>query len=128
VGSRCSFCGTDEGPFRQIEGLFALLMCAGCQAARASSNRGPPRTSVQPPMRDPGQPAEVLARHDPGQPWYKWGCPLPGCDCWVILPWDLEPHAAADHPGWVARYELVRPLPRQHERVVFQRVKEPPTS
>jgi hypothetical protein len=79
-------------------------------------------------MRDPGQPAELLAHHDPGQPWYQWGCPLPGCDHWVILPWDLEAHATADHPGWAARYELVQPLPRQHERVVFERVKEPPTS
>jgi hypothetical protein len=43
-------------------------------------------------------------------------------------PWDLETHAAAEHPGWVARYELVRPLPNQHERVVYRRVKEPPTN
>jgi hypothetical protein len=84
--------------------------------ARTNSNRGP------------DQPAELLAHHDRGQPWYQWGCPLPGCDWWVILPWDLEAHAAADHPGWAARYELVRPLPRQYERVVFRRIEEPPTS
>jgi hypothetical protein len=34
----------------------------------------------------------------------------------------------ADHPGWVARYELVRPLSRQRQRVVFRRVEEPPVS
>jgi hypothetical protein len=27
----------------------------------------------------------------------------------------MQPHAAAEHPGWVARYELVRPLPDQLE-------------
>jgi hypothetical protein len=39
----------------------------------------------------------------------------------VIVPHDLEPHTAAEHPGWAARYELVRPLPNQLERVVFYR-------
>lgn len=114
MGSRCSFCGTTDGPFHQVEGLFSLLMCPACQAARASSNRG--------------RPAELLAHHDPGQPWYRWGCPLPGCGHWVIAPRDLEAHAATVHPGWVARYELVRPLPRQHERVVFRRADEAPAS
>jgi hypothetical protein len=89
-------------------------MCPACQAVRASSNRG--------------QPAELLAHHDPGQPWYQPGCPLAGGHLWVILPWDLETHTAADHPGWVARYELVRPLPRQDQRVVFRRIEEPPAS
>jgi hypothetical protein len=128
VGSHCSFCGTTDGPFLQVEGLFTLLMCSGCQAVRSSSNRGLPTTRVELPVREPGQPAELQAHHDPGEPWYKWGCPLPGCDLWMILPWDLEIHAMVDHPGWVARYELVRPLPRQHERVVFRRVEEPPAS
>lgn len=118
-GSRCSFCGTTDGPFLQVEGLFALRMCAGCRPPRSSSNRG--RSNLD-------QPAELLAHHDRGQPWYQWGCPLPSCDWWVILPWDLQAHAAADHPCWVARDELVRPLPRQYERVVFRRVEEPPTS
>jgi hypothetical protein len=113
-GSRCSFCGTTGGPFLQVQGLFPLLMCAACQAARAHSNRGPE------------QPAELLAHYDRGQPWYQWGCPLPGCGQWVILPWALEAHATVDHPCWVARYELVRPLPDQYERVVFRRVDQPP--
>jgi hypothetical protein len=123
VGSRCSFCGTTDGPFLQVEGLFSVLMCPTRQAVRSNSNRGPLSTGVKPPRRDPDQPAELLAHYDPGQPWYKWGCPLAGCDRSVILPWDLEAHAVADHPGWVARYELVRPLPRQHERVVFRQVQ-----
>jgi hypothetical protein len=127
VGSRCSFCGTTDGPFLQVEGLFSLLMCLGCQAARSNSNPGPLTTWVEPPRHDADQAAELLAHHDPGQPWYKWGCPLAGCDTWVILPWDLEAHAADDHPGWVARYELVRPLPRQRERVVFRWVDQPAT-
>ncbi len=125
MGPQCSFCGTTDGPFLQVEGLFSLLMCPACQAARSNSKRGRPTTPAE--LRDAGQPAELLAQYDPGQPWYKWGCPLPGCDTWVILPWDLEAHATADHPGWVARRELVRSLPDQYERVVFRRVKEPPT-
>jgi hypothetical protein len=40
----------------------------------------------------------------------------------------LEAHASADHPGWVARYELVRPRPDQYERVVFRRVEALPAS
>jgi len=37
------------------------------------------------------------------------GCPIQGCGHRVIGPWELEGHAAAKHPGWVARYELLRP-------------------
>jgi hypothetical protein len=38
----------------------------------------------------------------------------------------LEEHAAAEHPGWVARYELLRPYPNQLQRVVFRQVEDPP--
>jgi hypothetical protein len=31
---RCSFCGATTGPFTKVEGLFTVLMCAACQAAR----------------------------------------------------------------------------------------------
>jgi hypothetical protein len=31
---RCSFCGSTAGPFAKVEGLFTVLMCADCQAAR----------------------------------------------------------------------------------------------
>ena len=112
ITPRCSFCGTSAGPFREVEGLFTVLMCSGCLAARSARS----------------QPLELLADYDRGEPWFKWGCPLQGCGHRVILPWDLEGHAAAEHPGWVARYELVRPLPNQLERVVFRRVEEPPAS
>jgi hypothetical protein len=81
-------------------GLFTVLMCAACQAAR----RGPP--------------PELLADHDPGQPWLQWGCAL--CDLRVVRPWDLEGHTAAEHPGWVAGYEVLRPYLQQHLRVVFR--------
>jgi hypothetical protein len=107
VGPRCSFCGTFTGPFSEVEGLFTVLMCASCQAARSS--RSPP--------------LELLAGHHPGEPRAQWSCPLEGCDFEEFLPWALEGHTAAEHPGWVARYELVRALPNQLERVVFRRVE-----
>ena len=31
---RCSSCGSTAGPFNNVEGLFTVLMCADCQAAR----------------------------------------------------------------------------------------------
>jgi hypothetical protein len=34
VAGRCSFCGSTAGPFSKVEGLFTVLMCADCQAAR----------------------------------------------------------------------------------------------
>ena len=34
MSTRCSFCGSTSGPFNKVEGLFTLLMCADCQAAR----------------------------------------------------------------------------------------------
>jgi hypothetical protein len=120
VGSRCSFCGTTDGPFLQVRGLFALLMCPACQAARSGSNRGLPPAQVDRPRRDPDPPAELLAHHDPGQPWYQWGCAL--CEAWVIWPGDLEGHTAKAHPGWTATFEIVRPYPQQLLRVVYRRV------
>jgi hypothetical protein len=30
----CSFCGAPRGPFTKVQGLFTVLMCADCQAAR----------------------------------------------------------------------------------------------
>jgi hypothetical protein len=38
MADHCSFCGSTAGPFSTVEGLFTLLMCADCQAARG---RGP---------------------------------------------------------------------------------------
>jgi hypothetical protein len=34
MADRCSFCGSTAGPFNKLEGLFTVLMCADCQAAR----------------------------------------------------------------------------------------------
>jgi hypothetical protein len=39
------------------------------------------------------------------------GCPIKGCGQWVLGPWDLEWHTAAEHPGWTATDELLRPYP-----------------
>jgi hypothetical protein len=35
---RCAFCGTTEGPFTRLEGLFTVARCPACLARRA---RGP---------------------------------------------------------------------------------------
>jgi hypothetical protein len=85
-------------------------LCARCQTIR----------------REP--PAGLLAHHDPGEPWLKWRCPIEGCGHRVIGPWELEDHAAAAHPGWVATYELVRPYPNQLQRVVYRQVQDPPAT
>jgi hypothetical protein len=34
MAARCSFCGSTTGPFSKVEGLFTVLMCTDCQAAR----------------------------------------------------------------------------------------------
>jgi translation initiation factor 2 beta subunit (eIF-2beta)/eIF-5 len=34
MAARCSFCGSPDGTFNKVEGLFTVLMCADCQAAR----------------------------------------------------------------------------------------------
>jgi len=40
---------------------------------------------------------------------------------WFLGPQNLEWHTAAEHPGWVAEYELLRTHPNQRQRVVFRR-------
>jgi hypothetical protein len=37
---RCGFCGSTDGPFTRVEGLFTVLMCPACLAKRARG-RGP---------------------------------------------------------------------------------------
>jgi hypothetical protein len=39
MADRCSFCGSTAGPFHKVGGLFTLLMCADCQAARGHGSR-----------------------------------------------------------------------------------------
>ena len=40
TAEHCAFCGGTDGPFTRIEGLFTVLMCPACLAARARG-RGP---------------------------------------------------------------------------------------
>ena len=82
VGPHCSFCGTFTGPFSELQGLFTVLICIPCLEVHLA------------------QPDTLLGLHDPGQPWEKWGCPIKDCGRWVIGPWELEGHTAAEHPGW----------------------------
>jgi hypothetical protein len=42
MADRCSFCGSTAGPFSKVKGLFTVLMCADCQAARGHGS-GPIR-------------------------------------------------------------------------------------
>jgi hypothetical protein len=108
VGPRCSFCGTSTGPFKEVGGLFTLLMCGACQAARRSG---------------PGlQPIEVVVRANLLEPYLQWTCPLGGCDFRAELPWPLERHAAAEHPEWTATFEGADQAQRADLwRVVYRR-------
>jgi hypothetical protein len=117
---RCSFCSTSAGPFLEVEGLFTVLMCPSCQAARGSSlDRSVPTSRAEMPATDPDLPAELLAHRDQGAPWLEWGCPLLGCGLWVMLPWWLAAHTAAEHPGWVATWEGA--VEADRSRVVYRR-------
>jgi hypothetical protein len=110
VEPHCSFCGTFTGPFSEVEGLFTVLICVPCLEVRQA------------------QPDTLLGLHDPGDPWLKWGCPIEGCGQWFLAPWDLEWYTAAEHPGWTASYELLRPCPNQCQRVVYRRIRAPPAT
>jgi hypothetical protein len=49
MADRCSFCGSTAGPFSKVEGLFTVLMCADCQAARGrGSGPSPVTTQAEP--------------------------------------------------------------------------------
>jgi hypothetical protein len=91
VGPRCSFCGTSTGPFKEVGGLFTLLMCGTYQAVRRSG---------------PGlKPIQVVVHANLLEPYLQWACPLAGCDFRAELPWPLERHAAAEHPEWTTTFE-----------------------
>jgi hypothetical protein len=34
MAARCSFCGSTTGPFSEVQGVFAVLMCVDCLATR----------------------------------------------------------------------------------------------
>jgi hypothetical protein len=48
--AHCFFCGSTAGPFTRIEGLFTVLMCAECQAARGHGS-GPYPVMTRAEMR-----------------------------------------------------------------------------
>jgi hypothetical protein len=50
MADRCSFCGSIAGPFNKVGGLFTVLMCADCQAARGHSS-GPYPVMIRAEMR-----------------------------------------------------------------------------
>jgi hypothetical protein len=50
MADRCSFCGSTAGPFHKVGGLFAVLMCVDCQAARGHGN-GPYPVMTRAEMR-----------------------------------------------------------------------------
>jgi hypothetical protein len=50
MADRCSFCGSTAGPFSKVEGLFTVLMCADCQAARGHGS-GPYPVMTRAQMR-----------------------------------------------------------------------------
>jgi hypothetical protein len=50
MADRCSFCGATAGPFGKVEGLFTVLMCADCQAARGRGS-GPYPVMTRAEMR-----------------------------------------------------------------------------
>ena len=100
AGTRCSCCGAADGPLLEVDGLVGLRRCAACQADRRARRS-----------------ARLLADHDRRRLWWQWGCPL--CGYRASAPWDLEVHTTRRHPGWWARFELVRPSPRPLLRVVY---------
>ena len=50
IAAHCSFCGATSGPFVKVEGLFTVLMCADCQAARGHGS-GPYSVMTRAEMR-----------------------------------------------------------------------------
>src|SRR5207249_243698 len=63
MADRCSFCGSTAGPFNKVGGLFTVLMCADCQAARGHGS-GPYPVMTRAEMRESLEslPSWVLAQ------------------------------------------------------------------
>jgi hypothetical protein len=69
VGPHCSFCGSADGPFQAVEGLFTVLMCQPCQDARGAAARAAQAKATAEMARGGADlPPEVLADHDQGEP------------------------------------------------------------
>jgi len=51
MAERCSFCGATSGPFSKVDGLFTVLMCGDCQAARGRGG-GPYPVMTRAEMRE----------------------------------------------------------------------------
>jgi hypothetical protein len=50
MADRCSFCGSIDGPFSQVEGLCTVLMCPDCEAVRGHGS-GPYPAMTRAEMR-----------------------------------------------------------------------------
>jgi hypothetical protein len=82
-------------------------MCGACRAARP----GPAP-----------EPEELIVHANLREPYLQWGCPITGCEHRVELPWELERHAAAEHPEWTATFEDADQTQRADLwRVVYRR-------
>jgi len=105
-----------------------LLLAGGPLRARTVTVRAGPgrlarasvdRWSLGRGLLVAGAVAGALLGSDPADSgadlWLQWGCPLAGCDHWVVLPWELGQHAAAEHPGWTATFHA------EEMRVVYRR-------
>jgi len=56
MADRCSFCGSIAAPLSNVEGLFTVLMCVDCQAARGRGSGPCPVMTAE---------IELVSRDDP---------------------------------------------------------------
>jgi hypothetical protein len=106
VGPPCSFCGITRDPSSRWRPCSPSSCAPLARPPAQAPTAGLPNTGIE--MIDPDQPSELLAHHDPGEPWLKWRWPIPGCGHPVMRPRDLEPHTAAEHAGWSASWHASR--------------------
>jgi hypothetical protein len=70
-----SSCGSTAGPFSKVEGLFAMLMCADCQAARGHGS-GPYPVMTHGPDGDLGDWSRRRPTQGPKSPMHPERCIL----------------------------------------------------
>jgi hypothetical protein len=104
----CDACRTQVRE-REVRSGAAMLVLRDLDRA-VQQGRGPGHGAhLHPLPGGPPGPAGHPARpHDPGQPSEQWGCPIDGCERWFLGPWEVEGHAAVEHPGWTATYAARR--------------------